>query len=442
MKTTDLNKVIDANTLNESMFKKFGVKINFENYSREQLENYRNLLRTKISQHESGSNFNELLANEAYQKDKYIMGVLNQRIKEMLGESRLAERKLTGAEKKKREEIVKAIKRDNPEKRTGKGKSSAYAIATAQAKKTAEGTDMKATEATKKKAKPDFLDMDKDGNKKEPMKKAVKDKKATEGWDDMMKSVKSKSGPQPNGGAGVKKGKAYGGAAQKDEKEPEVKKSKKVKEALKGNQDKLDMDHDGKLEKSDFKKLRASKKKSVKESVEIMNRAILQFLREDEEGKAKSITAAGDMVNDFTTWMTRIGQYQTKSMIELADNIRANFGQAAADQFKTTVAPALEEALSSLQQSRETISHAVAVLAGEETSFEPMGQQPGMDEFGGAEELPASEPDAMNASDEFGAADAAAGGPESAGREMRESRAQLFARRLSESHSILRKLSK
>ena len=28
-----------------------------------------------------------------------------------------------------------------------------------------------------KKAKPDFLDMDKDGNKKEPMKKAVADKK-------------------------------------------------------------------------------------------------------------------------------------------------------------------------------------------------------------------------------------------------------------------------
>ncbi len=31
-----------------------------------------------------------------------------------------------------------------------------------------------------KKAKPDFLDMDKDGNKKEPMKKAVKDKKVAE----------------------------------------------------------------------------------------------------------------------------------------------------------------------------------------------------------------------------------------------------------------------
>jgi hypothetical protein len=58
-----------------------------------------------------------------------------------------------------------------------------------------------------KKAKPDFLDMDKDGNKKEPMKKAVADKKAgpkkgvnpfakkesvEEGWDDMIKAAKDK----------------------------------------------------------------------------------------------------------------------------------------------------------------------------------------------------------------------------------------------------------
>ena len=35
-------------------------------------------------------------------------------------------------------------------------------------------------EATESKAKPDFLDMDKDGNKKEPMKKAVKDKEEKE----------------------------------------------------------------------------------------------------------------------------------------------------------------------------------------------------------------------------------------------------------------------
>jgi hypothetical protein len=34
-----------------------------------------------------------------------------------------------------------------------------------------------AAKVTEKKAKPDFLDMDKDGDKKEPMKKAISDKK-------------------------------------------------------------------------------------------------------------------------------------------------------------------------------------------------------------------------------------------------------------------------
>ena len=60
----------------------------------------------------------------------------------------------------------------------------------------------------------------------------------------------------------------------------------------------------------------------------------MQCLREDEEGKAKSITAAADMVNDFTSWMQRIATYQTKSMIELSDQIRAHFGDAEAQRFK------------------------------------------------------------------------------------------------------------
>jgi hypothetical protein len=88
---------------------------------------------------------------------------------------------------------------------------------------------------TEKKAKPDFLDMDKDGNKKEPMKKAIADKKKNpfakkeavkEGWDDMLKAVKDKSKPQPNGGAGKKQGTRYGGVKQKDEPEATDKKKK------------------------------------------------------------------------------------------------------------------------------------------------------------------------------------------------------------------------
>jgi hypothetical protein len=61
--------------------------------------------------------------------------------------------------------------------------------------------------------------------------------------------------------------------------------------------------------------------------------AIAHHLMEDEEEKAKTITAAADMVNDFTSWMQRIGNYQTKSMIELADSIRANFGVQDSETF-------------------------------------------------------------------------------------------------------------
>lgn len=43
-----------------------------------------------------------------------------------------------------------------------------------------------------KKAKPDFLDLDRDGNKKESMKKAAKDKKAAQGKDDFVKKFGSK----------------------------------------------------------------------------------------------------------------------------------------------------------------------------------------------------------------------------------------------------------
>jgi len=457
MKTTDLTTPISSTKLNENMYKKFGVKVKFENYSREQLEDYRNLLRTKLHQHEAKSNFNDLLTNEAYQKDKALVNLLNQKIKEMLGES--------------------------------------------------------------KKAKPDFLDMDKDGNKKEPFKKAVNDKKKNpfakkdesveEGSDMKVGDSKSSStgGTITKTKTGVvhKAGKNYGGdKAPTDTEDDKPAKSKKVKEEMKvgdtkksstggtitktatgvkhtaggnygamkqpfdhgddadhktkkpkkvketsnnlpGNQEKIDVDGDGKIEKTDLAKLRSGKKKNMKESqhkqnIKIVNESLRQLIAEDEEGKAKTITAGADMVNDFTSWMTRIGQYQTKALIEISDTIRANFGQAEAEAFKTSVSPALETALNTLTQCREEISNAVAVLAGEAPAADPMG---GMDDMSmaGSEEIPDAGMDSMNASDEFGASDAAAGGTEISGRTRRESR-EVFARKLSEAHSIVSKLSR
>ena len=181
-----------------------------------------------------------------------------------------------------------------------------------------------------------------------------------------------------------------------------------------------------------------------KRHVRIVNESLAALLAEDEEGKAKAITAAGDMVNDYTSWMQRVGQYQTKTMIELADAIKADFGAQEAEAFKAAVGPALSQTLEVLTQQREAVSNAVAVLAGEAAPEAPMGMEPagalppepGMD---------AAAPDMMNpepAGDEFGAADAAAGGAEAAGRAMRESKEQRRARKLAESHSIISKLAR
>jgi hypothetical protein len=142
--------------------------------------------------------------------------------------------------------------------------------------------------------------------------------------------------------------------------------------------------------------------------------------------------------------MQRVGQYQTKTMIELADAIKADFGAQEAEAFKAAVGPALSQTLEVLTQQREAVSNAVAVLAGEAAPEAPMGMEPagalppepGMD---------AAAPDMMNpepAGDEFGAADAAAGGAEAAGRAMRESKEQRRARKLAESHSIISKLAR
>jgi len=50
-----------------------------------------------------------------------------------------------------------------------------------------------------------------------------------EGWDDMMKAVRDKAGPQPSGGSGVKQGHRYGGSKQKEKPEHDEPKDDKMK---------------------------------------------------------------------------------------------------------------------------------------------------------------------------------------------------------------------
>lgn len=91
-------------------------------------------------------------------------------------------------------------------------------------------------------AKPDYIDLDKDGNKKEPMKKAAKDKKADEGLDiNLLKAAQKhqkenppKKDPESERNAGKKYGYRMDGNPSEIDDTP-AKKSKKVKEGSTGD---------------------------------------------------------------------------------------------------------------------------------------------------------------------------------------------------------------
>jgi uncharacterized protein YajQ (UPF0234 family) len=120
MNIAEFTKPVTAKTLNESLAKRFGQRINLESFTLEQLQDARNKLRTKMSQVEMTENFNSVVESDAYNKSKAMLDVLNAEISE-------------------------------------RGDIEEEAI---------------------EEAKPDYIDLDGDGDKKEPMKKAAKDKKS------------------------------------------------------------------------------------------------------------------------------------------------------------------------------------------------------------------------------------------------------------------------
>ena len=423
MKTSDFRPQITSSKLHENFTKQFGKRVNLERYNREQLEDMRNKLRTRVFQYEGTKGFNDLLHNESYQQDKAMLELLNTRIKEMLGEDikKLRDKMVELSEGKKGVKVAKHPRKSKGTDQTGDGKKDFDDVQVAR---------MVAGGVPKKKA----------------IAKATSDnfkEAAGEAGDKERKPAKTKErdATLPSG-AKVKIRTVQGWQSQKadknSDKEKDLDEGKHPSDCECHECSTMEGKDEGKPGKN-FKKIAKQGKleeSNFKAHVRMVNEGLSRLLAEDEEGKAKAITAAGDMVNDFTSWMQRVGQYQTKSMIELADAIKADFGAQEAEQFKQAVAPALSQTLEVLTQQREAISGAVAVLAGEQTAIEPMGAEPGIE---------AGAPDMMNpepAGDEFGASDAAAGGAETAGRAMRESKEQRRARKLAEAHSLMAKLAK
>jgi hypothetical protein len=303
MNIREISKPVTAKSLNESLAKRFGKRIALENFTLEQLHNARNKLRTDVFNVETKESFNTV-KTETYQKSKLFLDVLNAEISE-------------------REDIAEA--------------------------------------------KPDFLDLDKDGNKKEPMKKAAKD----------------------------------------------AKKKKAVKEG--GSKNSMMKDAET-MSKAEFIK------KYGKENAETWSNMNESVIKEGAEEAAELVMAAKDMVDRITSWMEDTAEMQTESMLELADSIRDEMGSEQSEAFVNSVKPALEALYTALESTREATTAGVGILTGEAAPQEPMGDEevaaePEMEPTVDAEadmEAPAED-------DGMAAAEPAVGGEEEAGRAKRES---------------------
>ena len=150
----------------------------------------------------------------------------------------------------------------------------------------------------------------------------------------------------------------------------------------------------------------------------------IESLNEGEEDKAELVMAAKDMVDRVTGWMEDTAEMQTESMLELADAIRDEMGSEQAEAFTSSVKPALEAMYGVMETTRVTLTQGVGMLTGEAEPMDAMGaEEPDMDMEptvdGDADiDMDMEDPEA---DDDFGAADAAAGGDELGGREKRES---------------------
>ena len=82
MQIRDINKPINSKTLNETLAKKFGTRLDTDSFTLEQLQDARNKIRTKLSQIETNESFSGLPKNETYSKNKLFLDILNAAISE------------------------------------------------------------------------------------------------------------------------------------------------------------------------------------------------------------------------------------------------------------------------------------------------------------------------------------------------------------------------
>jgi hypothetical protein len=362
MKTTDLFKLNrSSQRLNEGLEKVFGKKLNLESFDLPKLEDARNKLRTQIHDARSQSGFNETIENEALTQAQWMLDAINAEIAER--EEFIAD---AGAAEANYEEI--GYDEISP-------KSASYIL-----RKLDNGTEMN-------ELLDDFPELSR-----------------------MMEIISGEHGLHPD-----------------DDFEQIEDILRNDLEDIAAEED--DFGDDG-GETDDAEAMMSAGRGDDEDYGTFPESTQGEDMRKVTEGEiqqASAIVTAKTMVDRVGRWIEELSGMENDTLLQLGDQIRDEMGAEQAKQFISTVAPAIQAALDSLKQSRETLSTGVRTLTGEEQPAEMLGSEAPKDDL---DSLGDVEPDAMNAGDEedmgppedeFAAAEPAAGGLETAGREKRES---------------------
>jgi hypothetical protein len=417
MRTKDLFKLDrSARRINESIEKVFGKKLNLESFDLDQLQDARNKIRTQLSQQRGSSGFNENIENDAYTKAQWMLDAIN-------------------AEISHREEfIVDDVDRDVEE-----GAMKDIAIELGQIADEGDVDKLYAMLSDSGPAGQYLQDMITDitadtglhpDDDIERIMDIMMDRLQAEFGDPNYNE--SNAGPLDKYfGGGAKeltKGLGIGGQQSPDPKDPNLAKAYRMGNAAQkaGNKDALNT-----IPKQ-YKEMwikgwndgeRFAGEQIELESIDKDNE--MTKLRESEIDQASAIVTANTMVDRLGRWIEELSGMENETLLQLGDSIRDEMGQEQSRQFIEAVAPTIQSALENLKTARESVSGAVRSLATGESPDAMLGapEEPGMD---------MADPDAMNAGDEldiapempeddFDAAEPAAGGLGTAGREKRES---------------------
>jgi hypothetical protein len=456
MRTTDLfNFNRSSKRLNESLHKTFGTRINFETFDTPKLEDARNKLRTQIHTARTASGFNETVENETLTKAQFMHDAI---VAELMDrQEHIVDTTQTEGFGSLEDAVLEVLKRfdENMNEIGGYGDPDAEKIIAMlkqgdvesaidivyDAYSDQDGGELRNMDPYIEDLQADFEDIaqggdtdDEGGDTDDGYALASAGFGSDEDYEsveqegvvgDLFNKAKGMFKKKPAGDDGSY---ADGSSIKTPGGEDWEKQYQQAVMAVKNAKTQQEYD-DASERAGSIKDLLASKGIKVgpvlgqNESIE-QTGDDMRNLREGEIQQASAIVTAKTMVDRVGRWIEELSGMENETLLQLGDSIRDEMGQEQAKAFIEAVAPAIQQALDNLKQTRDTLSTGVRSLASGEQPADMLGAEPEMD---GDIGMDMAGPDTMNEpeidaeEDPFAAAEPGAGGMETTGREQRES---------------------